>query len=118
MSVESASAEIFRIRAGLVSQRAMTFVDYDDIPAALREPGFEAPPPDDTAVLVSDRGQLYELSLVAGFVWDSLSEPHSADELGNRVAEVFEVDAETATRDVRQLLAEFSERGLVVEAGA
>jgi hypothetical protein len=118
MSVETTSADIFRTRAGLVSQRAMAFVEYDDIPAALREPDFDAPPPGETAVLVSDRGLLYELSLVAGFVWDSLSEPRSGEELGNRVAEVFEVDVETATRDVRQLIAELAERGLVVEVGA
>ena len=58
-------------------------------------------------------GVYYGLDGVGARVWELLREPRTVDELAGAVAAEFEVDAETAARDLEALLADLAARRLV-----
>ena len=60
-------------------------------------------------------GVYYGLDGVGARIWELLREPRSAAALRNAVTAEFDVDAETAERDLLALLGEMAERGLVEE---
>ena len=61
---------------------------------------------------------LINLNSTAAFIWQNLNDAKDLDELTARVMENFEVDEETARRDVNGLTAELILAGLVLtEAG-
>ena len=55
------------------------------------------------------------LNAVSAFVWEKLQEPVSKEELLQVVLDRFEVDAETASRDLDGLLEKFAELGILEE---
>jgi len=110
------SIELFTPRPGLVAQRAMIFVEYGDIPSALLDPAFDSPPADETAMLISDHGRLFELSLVAAYVWERMQGGLSVGDLARDVAQAFDVDEATARQDVLSLICDLEDRGLVRRA--
>jgi hypothetical protein len=61
-------------------------------------------------------GVYYGLDGVGALVWERLREPTSAAELRDAVTAAFDVDAETAWRDLCALLGELSARRLVEPA--
>jgi hypothetical protein len=62
-------------------------------------------------------GVYYGLDGVGAMVWERLREPASVAELGDAVTAAFDVDRETAERDLLALLRELIGRGLVEEVG-
>lgn len=58
-------------------------------------------------------GVYYGLDGVGARVWELLREPRTVGELAGAVAAEFEVDAETAARDLEVLLADLTARRLV-----
>ena len=70
----------------------------------------------DEAVIMNLAGaRVLGLNSTAALVW-ALLEEYDEAAMATAVAERFEVDAETAARDVREFLALLRERGLVVDA--
>ena len=65
-------------------------------------------------VVVPARREMHELDEVATFVWTALAKDRSVAELVEALCEEFEVEAETAERDLRDLLAELEGKGLVL----
>ena len=63
-------------------------------------------------------GVYYGLDGVGAMVWELLREPRSVAALRDAVTARFDVDAETAERDLLALLEELAERGLVEAAPA
>jgi hypothetical protein len=63
-------------------------------------------------------GVYYGLDGVGALVWERLREPRSVAELVGVVTAAFDVDAETAERDLLALLRELAERRLVEAAPA
>lgn len=64
-------------------------------------------------------GVYYGLDGVGAMVWDLLRQPRTAGELRDAVTAGYDVDAETAWRDLSALLADLSERRLVrITSGA
>jgi len=61
-------------------------------------------------------GVYYGLDGVGAMVWERLRHPTSVAELRDAVTAAFDVDAETAERDLLALLAELRERRLVEAA--
>lgn len=61
-------------------------------------------------------GIYYGLDGVGALVWERLREPRSVAELRDAVTAAYDVDAETAERDLLALLGELAERGLVEAA--
>jgi hypothetical protein len=62
-------------------------------------------------------GVYYGLDGVGALVWERLGEPCSVAELLHAVTSAFDVERETAERDLLALLGELAERRLVTEAG-
>lgn len=71
-------------------------------------------------VVAIDQQALIELNEVGTFVWESLRAPMSHEALTEAVVAHFEVDEETALRDVSTFLDVLVSRGVVVaeETGA
>jgi len=61
-------------------------------------------------------GVYYGLDGVGALVWERLREPRSVAELRDAVTAAFDVDRETAERDLLALLRELAGRGLVEAA--
>jgi hypothetical protein len=96
-----------RIRA----QLTLPFRGYGAVHAALDDPAFDAPS-DQIATVLSRRGQLTELNVIAALVWESLSTPRTFAELSEEVASYFEVDGDDWKRDIQALLFELLDLGL------
>ena len=67
-------------------------------------------------VVVPTRRELHELDEVATFLWAELSRERTLGDLVAALCEAFEVEAETATADVREFLAGLEAKGLVLRA--
>jgi len=67
-------------------------------------------------VVVPTRRELHELDEVGTFLWAELSRERSLGDLVTSLCEAFDVEAETATSDVREFLASLEEKGLVLRA--
>ena len=52
---------------------------------------------------------------VAGFIWKHLEECETPDEIVNKVLEVFDVDKETATKDIYEFLDNLKAVGMIVD---
>ena len=57
---------------------------------------------------------LINLNSTAAFIWQNLNDAKDLDELTARVMDNFEVDEETARRDVNGLTAEMIQKGMVL----
>ena len=55
------------------------------------------------------------LNEVAAFIWKNLDESESSEILVDKIMDEFEVDRETATRDVIEFVSALYERGLVLD---
>ena len=55
------------------------------------------------------------LNEVAAFIWKNLDESESSEILVDKIMDEFEVDRETATRDVIGFVSALYERGLVLD---
>lgn len=63
-----------------------------------------------------EKGQCYGMNAVASRVWAMLAEPTSPEQICARLADEFEVDADTCRTDVAALLADFKAEGLIKPA--
>ncbi len=67
----------------------------------------------DTVILDTASGKYFSLEGVGSTLWEALREPQSFGELLETVLELYDVEAETAERDVSTLLSTLEEAGLV-----
>jgi hypothetical protein len=67
----------------------------------------------ETVLFDLNRSFYYGLNRVAARVWEHLSEPRSAGEVLDRLRAEFDVDPSEAWSDLRDLLAEMAEKGLI-----
>jgi hypothetical protein len=70
----------------------------------------------DGEMVILDRGteRIHQLNASASWVWQRLDGKTSLPDLATGLAEYFDVDFETALRDVTGVTAEFSRKGLLV----
>jgi hypothetical protein len=108
------SGRAYSHRPGVLVQRDISIVEFDSVEAALSSPEFDLPDPRDTAMLVSNRGQMYELNFSGALVWESLDGKKTPGDLAKLVAETFDVEPVQAERDVQNLIADLERIGLVV----
>jgi hypothetical protein len=94
----------------------MAFAAFPDVPAALADPACAVPPSDQTAIFAFDGAMIFDLNLVAAFVWDLLDGRRSIDELASRVRAQFGPSVPDARRDVAQLLEALEQKELVCPA--
>jgi hypothetical protein len=117
MDCRSAATATLRRRSSVRYLRTMAFAPYPDVPAALGSPGFAAPAPDETAMVLFDGRATLGLNLVAAFAWDLLDGTRSLDDVTHAVLTAFGVDPHTGREDVSRLCEEFCRAGLVEIAG-
>jgi hypothetical protein len=92
----------------------MSIIEFDTVQAALSSPQFDLADPSDTAMLISNRGQMYELNFSGALVWEALDGKKTAGDLAKLVADNFDVEPVQAERDVQNLIADLERIGLVV----
>ncbi len=85
-----------------------TFVAVDDNPSTNLD--------GETVILNLSRGTYFGLNEVGTIVWQALQQPATISDLRDAVVREFEVAAEVAEADVRSLLAEMIDAGLVRDA--
>lgn len=57
---------------------------------------------------VADLSEMFTLNEVGSFIWESLDESDSEEEICSKVIEEFDIDAETARTDVANFLSDLS----------
>ena len=70
---------------------------------------------DDLVILDIPSGHYFEVNDVGALVWEHLDGTNTVDDLVGKVLEEYDVDRNTATTDVHELLGQLIEAGLVVE---
>jgi methyltransferase-like protein len=71
----------------------------------------------ETIILDSKVGkEVHQLNEVAAFVWDLCDGQHEIHEIINSVCNEFDIDLETASADVHQLMTELKNKSLVHES--
>ena len=85
-----------------------TFVAVDDNPSTNLD--------GETVILNLSRGTYFGLNDVGTIVWQALQQPATIADLRDAVVREFEVAAEVAEADVRSLLVEMIDAGLVRDA--
>jgi hypothetical protein len=68
---------------------------------------------DEIIVLHVDSGRYFELNNVAAFVWELLETEIEVDDIVAQVEQTFDIDTQTAVRDVHAFLDELRARDLV-----
>ena len=69
----------------------------------------------DLEIVVLDRhnGSIHQLNQTASFVWEQCDGESSLEEIAARMAEAFEVDFSTAMSDVRNMIQQLHDIGLL-----
>lgn len=63
---------------------------------------------------IVDMDSLYTLNEVGSFIWDSIDGARKVEEIVSSVVSEFNIDTETATNDVTQLLTELEKEVLCI----
>jgi hypothetical protein len=72
-----------------------------------------APIENELVLLDVDNGNYYGLDPVASWIWERLEEPQGVALLAQAVTERFDVDLDTATRDLLAFLTELADQAMV-----
>lgn len=108
----SDSTLILRARSDVLAQRDLALAGYGGIAEALDSDDFDFPP-EQTAVLLSDHGEMFDLNLVGGYVWELLDGSRTVDDIADEVAGIFDGSAESIRRDIVNLLDDLQRMSLV-----
>jgi hypothetical protein len=68
---------------------------------------------DEVAILELDRGVYYGLNDTGSFLWNLMQKPVRVNEMSAALVEEFDVDAETAEKDLLQVLGDLRDAGLI-----
>ncbi|HYO78103.1 MAG TPA: PqqD family protein [Thermoanaerobaculia bacterium] len=71
---------------------------------------------EEIVLLDLNRGVYFGLDPIGARIWQALAEGADEAEIANAVAAEYETDSETALEDVRRLVAELREAGVVEDA--
>lgn len=104
---------VYKIGTGLMVQRSMVFANYPSVSVALRDPNFEFPDPDDIAMMISKRGEMFELNLLGAFVWELMDGTKTVEAISNEIVKIFSVDKQTVYNDLSILIQNMIELGIV-----
>ena len=91
---------------------AQRFIVSSEQLSADLDPGADA----DVVILGLKEGLYYRLEGVGARIWSLLSEPRLPEEIVATLLDEYEVDREQCEGDVRRLIDELLERGLVIAA--
>ncbi|TVR58245.1 MAG: lasso peptide biosynthesis PqqD family chaperone [Spirochaetaceae bacterium] len=72
----------------------------------------------ETVLMHVSNGMYFGLNAVGSVIWETMKEPVTVDRLCDAVADEFEVERDVCENDVRELLAQLEEQGLVTVAAS
>jgi hypothetical protein len=74
---------------------------------------------DEVAILELDRGVYYGLNDTGAFLWNLMQKPVRVNQMRAALVEEFDIDAETAEKDLLRVLSDLRDAGLIehVELG-
>jgi hypothetical protein len=72
---------------------------------------------DEVVALRPDGGTCFSFSTIAADVWKSLATPKGFEELRDELLATYDVGADECSRDLRALLDDLAEQGLIREEG-
>jgi hypothetical protein len=67
----------------------------------------------DLLILNRERGEIHQLNPVAGFIWDKLDGQNTLEQLVMAITEKYDVEHDTAKRDLESLLKALSDLNLI-----
>jgi hypothetical protein len=111
--IKTAAQTTYQQRSGVLVQRDLTLAAYHDVPAALQDPDYGRPSPEETVMIIARHGQRYELNLVAACIWERVDGTRSCAAIVADVVHLFDVDDARARSDIIRLLGQFVEYGLI-----
>ena len=68
---------------------------------------------DEVVILGLKDGVYYGLSPVGAFIWNLIQEPKTVAEIREAVLDEYDVEKEVCEKDIMELIAELSDKGLV-----
>ncbi len=68
---------------------------------------------DEIVVMNTETALAHHLNATAGVVWDAADGSRTVDELAEQLVELFDIDLDTARRDVASVLAQHRDLGLM-----
>jgi hypothetical protein len=86
---------------------------YPDISSALVDPDFNTLASKDVVLALSHKGQEFELTMIAAFIWDLLDVESELSPIVDNICSQFKVDRMTAIRDTRLFLDSLEAHGLI-----
>jgi Coenzyme PQQ synthesis protein D (PqqD) len=104
MDSSLSKSAIYKTHSSLMVQRNMAFANYPSVFVALSDPDFEFPSPDDMAMMISKRGELFEVNLLGAFVWELMDGTKTIETISDEVVNIFNIDKETAYSDLAILI--------------
>ena len=91
---------------------------WDDVVCAVSRQ-VSSPVCDEVAILGLDQGIYYGLNPTGARVWELVRQPIRVSEIHRTIVEEYEVDAETARKDLLEVLAQLQESALIeVKSGS
>ena len=72
----------------------------------------------EAVVLDKEQDLVHQLNPTSAFIWQRCDGNHSVGEIAEELAETFDVDPETARRDVESAVDQLADLGLVEAAGS
>jgi len=101
----------FERSGSVLDQPDARLIDYPSVADAARSDlELDANEP---VLILSDKGRLYELNLVAAVLWEALAHKATAPELTALVTDVFDIDEAAARHDVMECLTDMRHNSLV-----
>jgi hypothetical protein len=88
------------LRKDLLVQRDLLLDQYPSIEEAIKDEAYVLPESDEPVLLISDHGKLYELNLVAAFIWEKLTLQLPLSQIVDDLISAFEVSRVQAEGDL------------------
>ncbi len=113
MNTSLSKNAVYKTSTRLMVQCSMAFANYPSVFAALSDPNFEFPSSDDIAMMLSKRGEMFELNLLGAFVWELMDGTKTIDTISSEIVKIFSIDKQTAYSDLAILIENMLELGVL-----
>jgi hypothetical protein len=82
----------------------MAFANYSSVLVALSDPDFQLSSFDDVAMMISKRGEIFELNLLGAFVWELMNQAKTINVILDEIVQMFNVERSVAYQDLEKLI--------------
>lgn len=105
---------VYCVNPGILSQKDLALAMHEDLVAAVLDlNNIDLPDGEESVMMLSNRGEMFELNLVGAVIWEMIDAGKQVGVIVETVTRAFEVDASTASAHVEQLIANLLKSGLI-----